>query len=151
MNTDLLNYTTFITSLQVMQQRPLFILHHESVTTMVIHRDRQFQTELVIGHPKAIKWDGEHRHPNVDSVEIALFNCINFTRNKLIVAVPDLVINGMACVNLKPTDWHGVPYMEEGFSLLSVQMWLNNTIPSSVGLDWEGKPTSQGHAQQLKL
>lgn len=126
------------------------IMHHESVTTTILHRREDLQAELVIGHPNGLKWPGEHRHPNVDSVEVAVFNNLGFTRNGQVVTAPDFIVHDMLCVRLEPTDWHGIPFMPLGFSLISVQQWLNGMAPSSVGLDWEGDPVSPGHAEQQK-
>lgn len=118
---------------------------------MLLHRYREFQTELVLMHP-GTTWDGkEHRHPNVDSIEIELFGCANFTRNGKVIELPDFHYAGRNFVYLDHTDFHGIgdAPLPLGAALLSCQLWLNNVQPTSVGLDWEGEPTSKGHAHQL--
>lgn len=125
------------------------ITSYGTVTTMILHRHPPFQMELIIMHPGAPPWRGEHRHPNVDSIEVALYECINFTKNKE-VAKADYYWRGRPCVRLRPADWHGTPYMPLGASLLSFQHWLNNKPMASVGLDWEGEPVSDVQANLHK-
>jgi hypothetical protein len=112
----------------------------------------------VILLPNSPAWPGEHRHPNVDSYEVAWFNTVNFTKNGKICNGPELLVPveptpgrfGMAgCVRLLPTDWHGTNQLPEGGALISVQHWLNEVEPTSVGMDWIGEPTTPGHAKLL--
>lgn len=132
---------------------PSLILAHDSVTTMVLHKTYDelgkcwFQTELVIMHPNAAPWPGEHRHPHVDSIEIELFDCLNCTRNGEVVEFPDFVYHGRNMVHLLPTDFHSAPFKPNGSALLSCQCW-HDMEPTSVGMDWLGEPVSHAHAQQ---
>jgi len=151
MSPELQEYTKTVLSAGLWQLSPMDIMHHESVTTMVLHRYGCFQTELVIGHPNAKEWPDEHNHPNVDSVEVSLFNCSGFIRNGAVVNEPDFIVNGRACVILNHNDKHKVPVVKNGFCLLSIQQWLNGKEPTSVGLDWEGEPVSEGHKAQLGM
>lgn len=123
------------------------IFAHETVTTIVLDRQGQFQVELVIIHPDAPSWPGEHRHPHVDSIEIEVNDCKGVTRNGVLVDRPDWVHNGRYLVHLAPTDFHGVRSKPNGSSLLSVQKWIGMS-PSSVGMDWEGEPVHSSHAAQ---
>lgn len=133
------------------------VMAHSSVSTFVLYRHQQFQLELVLIHPGSPEWPGVHRHPNVDSYEVALFLPIQFKKNGELVPGPELQVPvdlGVGtiladCVRLRPTDWHGALAQPQGAALLSVQQWLNGVEPTSVGLDWEGQPTTEGHAQQL--
>lgn len=121
-----------------------------SVTTIVLHREGQFQTELVISHPGSPEWPGEHRHPNVDSIEVEIFDCHGLTRNGEFVTKPDLVYEGRYFVHLSPNDYHGSKANVNGISLLSCQKWLNGVEPSSVGLDWDGEPVHEKHAELIE-
>ena len=143
------------------------LIAHESVVTLTLFRVMQYQVELVILLPNAPAWPGEHRHPDVDSYEVAIDedNASNFTRNGQDVSMPDLVVpvdlgtdnNGIPlvkkclCVRLKPTDWHGTkPLGAKGGVLISVQKWRDGVKPTSVGKNWEGEPVVAGHGEILK-
>lgn len=125
------------------------IRDYGTVTTIVLHREGQFQTELVISHPNSPEWPGEHRHPNIDSIEVEVFDCHGLTRNGEVVAKPDLVYEGRYFVHLLPTDFHGSKASRHGISLLSNQKWLNGVKPSSVGEDWDGKTITEAHEQLI--
>jgi hypothetical protein len=137
---------------------PGVITVHESVLTITIFKAPPFQVELVILLPNSPAWPGEHRHPNVDSYEVAWFNSLDFIKNGKICNGPELVIpvpveGGFTvpafCVRLRPTDWHGTKPLPMGAALISVQHWLNGVEPTSVGNDWIGEPTTPGHAKIL--
>lgn len=121
------------------------IRNYGVVTTISLHREGQFQTELVISHPETPEWPGEHRHPNVDSIEVEVFDCKGLTRNGEPVTKPDVRFEGRNLVHLLPTDFHGSKAAKEGIALLSCQKWLNGVEPSSVGLDWIGEPVHENH------
>jgi hypothetical protein len=131
---------------------------HESVITQVIFRYDRFQVELVILRGDST-WPGEHRHPDVDSVEVDLNNSVVFTKNGEKRNTPDFqvpvqigqVTQYCNCVRLLPTDSHGICEVAPGgAAILSVQEWLNGVAPSSVGLNWDGVPVSFGHQNQLE-
>ncbi len=131
---------------------------HESVVTLTLFRNPPWQVELVILLPNSPAWPGEHCHPNVDSYEVAWFNTLNFTKNGTLQNGPELLVpvqiapqqfSLMGAVRLRPTDTHGTNQLPAGGALISVQHWLNDVVPTSVGLDWHGTPTTPGHAAQL--
>lgn len=132
---------------------------HESVLTLTLFRCPPYQVELVILLPNSPAWPGEHRHPNVDSYEVAWYNSVDFTKNGKLCNGPELVvevpvagsnhIQSAFCVRLLPTDFHGTTPLKKGAALISVQKWLNGVTPTSVGLDWIGEPTTDGHKQIL--
>lgn len=128
------------------------VYDNESVLTHVLYRNPPFQAELVILKPNRPAWPGQHRHPNVDSFEVAMFNCVDFIKNGQTQNGPELVLNTgghrSLCVRLLPTDYHSTPALRPGASLLSVQHWQNDVQPTSVGLDWIGEPVAAGHAEQ---
>jgi len=121
--------------------------------TMTLFRHPPYQVELVVLLPNSPAWPGEHRHPNVDSYEVAWYNSVDFTKNGELCNGPELVVpvqiggvvDNRLCVRLLPTDWHGTTPLKKGAALISVQKWLNGVTPTSVGLDWDGEPTTPGH------
>lgn len=142
-------------------QYPNALIAHASVVTLTLFRSSEFQVELVILLPGAAAWPGEHRHPDVDSYEVAMFNCVDFTKNGVTCNGPEMlvpvqvtnegepVIQHCMCVRLRPTDFHGTVPLKEGGCLLSVQRWLNGVVPTSVGKNWLGAPVTPGHAAIL--
>ena len=151
--TDLAEYAKRFVSMKQAEYRAPEkpIRNYGAVTTIVLHREGQFQTELVISHPGSPEWPGEHRHPNVDSIEIEVYDCHGLTRNGEFVTKPDFVHEGRYFVHLSPNDFHGSKSNENGISLLSCQKWLNGVEPSSVGTDWEGEPVHEAHRNLLEV
>lgn len=136
------------------------VLDHSSVATACLFRSGPWQAELVLMKGGSPEWPGEHRHPNVDSYEVAISYPIPFIKNGKLLSGPELVVRvpgindrhvDCNCVRLLPTDWHKAPVMpESGGVVLSVQRWLNDVEPTSVGLDWIGEPTTEGHRKQIE-
>lgn len=148
---DLLAYTKkFLSMHQLAWKVPKNpIRNYGVVTTIVLHREGQFQTELVIAHPNSMPWKGEHCHPLVDSIEVEVSNCKGLTRNGEPVIAPDVVFGGRYLVHLAPTDLHGSKDNSKGISLLSHQKWTIGTEPTSVGENWSGCPVSDEHENIL--
>lgn len=121
------------------------------VAGVVLHRDGHFQTEMFQA-VRGPEWDGksvEHRHPNVDSIEVLLCGDVRFTmRGRPVWGEADaarLLPDGSAAlcgakIRVRPTDWHAALVGPAGGAFLSIQRWLNGVSPSSVGMDWEGPP-----------
>jgi hypothetical protein len=118
------------------------------VTSIVIHRQAPFQTELFTARNT---FQEEHRHPNVDSFEVPLFGKLYFTLNgQPVLSDADVDVcagygwprDQIPPQRVRPSDWHGARVGPEGAVFLSVQLWLRGIAPSSVGLDWEGAPVS---------
>lgn len=144
------------------------IIAHESVVTVTLFRQGQYQVELVMLLPNAPAWPGEHRHPNIDSYEVAVDddNAPGFTLNGEVFENPHFCVRVLLgadqgglpvyklcpVLRLKPTDWHGtVPRGAKGGVLMSVQRWKDGVSPTSVGKDWEGEPVVEGHKRVLNL
>lgn len=149
---DLLDYAKKIADNPLLYVCPIGrdvpTLVHDTVATAVVHREGQFQTEVVVSKPGAPAWPGEHLHPDVDSIEIGVYNTGALTRHGEEVTEADFIYNGFPFVYLDHTCLHGAPYKERGFLILSVQKWLNGVTPSSVGLNWHGEPVHPSHAKQ---
>lgn len=129
----------------------------DELTSMVLYRKGEYQVELFLVKPTTTKMQlpGEHRHPNVDSFEYHLSGDIRFTLNG-VQTVPDeqcaALVDGVSWLcgkhltRIKPTDWHGASMSAGSGAFLSIQKWLEGVQPTSVGMDWEGKP----HAEKQK-
>lgn len=118
------------------------------VSSVVLHRDGEFQAELFSSVPtEPVGFFPEHRHPNVDSIEVYLSGQIGFTiRGRRLVTDEQLSTPAEdgtsrahgSIVRIRPTDYHGATVGPLGGSFLSIQRWLNGIQPTSIGLDWEG-------------
>lgn len=89
----------------------------------------------------------EHRHPNVDSIEVHLSGEIGFTIRGQSIIPPDrlseIAPDGASAFcgrrsRVRSIDPHGANVGSSGGSFLSIQRWLNGVTPTSVGLDWDG-------------
>lgn len=130
---------------------PVQVYHFDPVDSLVLYRKPPFQVELFV-----IKNDGgfpeEHRHPDVDTIEVHLCGDIPLTINgkpPQSLFVPRPPIEPLCLNRIRPTDYHGAEKVPGGGAFLSIQHWLNGVTPTSVGLNWEGSPTSLTHAELL--
>lgn len=98
----------------------------------------------------------EHRHPHVDTIELRVAGDFDF-RVAGISSIPlDFLADRRGPVSrwwgrgvrVRPGDWHDLSVGASGAAFLSVQHWLQGE-PSTVGLDWEGRPVNKLHAEAL--
>lgn len=112
----------------------------EGVYGLTLYRDGPFQVQLFIVAPNA--GSPEHAHPNIDSIEYGLAGADTFTSER------NFRLHGLICV--APGERHTAAAREEGGAFISIQKWLNGVEPSSVELDWIGKPIDAAHAAQIQ-
>lgn len=117
----------------------------DKLTGIVLHRQEQFQTQLFLAQPGLVI--PSHTHPNVDSFEVALYG-MTFTHSG--VTIPKELIESGDAIYVDHDDEHGGFPSDNGGAFLSVQQWLNDTPPSSVGNDWKGETTGPLHQSQIK-
>ena len=128
------------------------------VMSGVWYRKEQFQVELfIVSGPCIIP---EHTHPNVDSFEVLLGGQIRFSHSSK-WKIPetyqvDTNIDGTSpyrgnTIRVNHNDPHGGIVGPGGAMFFSVQHWLNDVKPHSVGLDWNGYTSSEEHLNKLKF
>ena len=132
---------------------PAAIYSYGPISSLVLYREGQFQVELFLVAPGA-GFPSEHRHPRVDTYEVNVWGHIPLTVNgtraqPIAVQRPDG--HTLYITRVRETDWHGAEILPDGGAFLSVQYWLGMTTPTSVGLEWEGVPTSMFHANLLDI
>ena len=131
----------------------------ENVTSVLMHRQGQFQTQMFIVPPHTII--PEHTHPNVDSFEIYGGGEIHFSHSgKLLEADGECAVDpdspmGLSrlrgsIVRVKPNDVHGGYMGENGGIFFSVQHWLNDIKPHCVAADYIGKTMGPHHLESVK-
>lgn len=137
-----------------MNPRAMIPLDHiltfvDGLSGMTVYREGQFQVQLFLVAPLVDIPD--HRHPNVDSYEVALTG-MEFRHSGEIV-LPDEYASAPHttgfCIRVHPQDLHGGTAGPDGGSFLSVQQWLNGVPPTSVGDDWEGKTMGSKHDSEI--
>jgi len=115
------------------------------VISTVLCRHGQYQVELFAGPGPG--FFPPHRHPNVDSIEVMLGGDVGFRVGERTVfseaQLASTASDGASLVTgqrirVRPTDQHGASVGEAGGAFLSIQRWLNDVEPTSVGLDWDG-------------
>lgn len=139
----------------------LGIYDYGAIRSVVLHRTPPFQVELFLAMGAA-KFPVEHRHPEVDTIEMHVSGEVLLTVNGSRVR-PDEIARGINAdgtsrqafdsVRIRPTDFHGAQFDPaiQGSCFLSIQKWLHGVAPTSVGLNWEGLPSSLTHARLLHL
>lgn len=113
------------------------------VTGIVLFREGKYQVQLFIISPNCTI--SEHRHPNVDSYEIYLTGMTFTHRHKTMTtseadksSADGTAIGRGLIIRVKPNDMHGGVSSNSGGSFISIQKWLNDILPTSVGNDWIG-------------
>jgi hypothetical protein len=125
-----------------------------TIISLTLYRQPPFQVELFIA-PEANSIITTHRHPDVDAVEYGLCGDNTLIINDKPVYTSDQMNTWLLTdcdtpfVRIKPSDWHS-GFNITSASFLSIQKWLNNVTPSSVGLNWEGEVVSNEHESLLK-
>ena len=126
----------------------------EGVTGITIYRKENFQVELFIAKPNTIV--PQHLHPNVDSFEVALHG-VKFTHSgavrlgfrEALEEKDGKPAHSYTVIRVKPHHMHGGMSSERGGSFLSIQRWLNGSLPTTVSADWYGGTMGDGHKKQI--
>ena len=116
----------------------------DGVVGLVVHRDGQFQTQLFTVEPNVSI--PNHRHPNVDSYEVAM-NGMTFTHSGR--TIPFKIMRPGMAIYVDHDDLHEAYTLENGGCFLSVQQWLNGVSPTSVGNDWTGDTMGPQHDSNI--
>lgn len=117
----------------------------DAIYGVVLYRQAPYQVQLFIMPPNSFIED--HVHPNVDSYEVFIGGDIAF-RCDGEEYVQDVL---GASIRVLPDSWHGGKFGERGGCFLSIQKWLNNVPPTSVGHDWrDAANNTAGTATLLK-
>lgn len=104
---------------------------------IVLYRQPPYQVQLFIIPPNCEIDD--HIHPNVDSYEVYVSGDIKFRING--------EVSEENVIRVYPTSFHGGSFGPQGGCFVSVQKWLNNVEPTSVGADWvDHKGNTHGEA-----
>lgn len=131
----------------------------ENITSVLMHREGQFQIQMFIVPPHTIV--PEHTHPNVDSYEIYGGGEIRFSHSGKLLSADDeckkdpaspmgLSTLHRTIVRVKPNDIHGGFTGENGGVFFSVQHWLNGVKPHCVAADYIGKTMGEHHLESVK-
>lgn len=129
--------------------------YYGDLSAVVLYRDDQFQAELFIVKPDPTERCGEHGHPDIDSMEVAISGELYFTvegkpvvghRKMFAVGEDGALVNYGRAVRVHPGISHTAFVGKEGGCFLSLQRWLNGVRPSSIGLNWNGEE----HAAKFK-
>lgn len=97
---------------------------------VVLYRHNQYQVQLFIVAPNS--FIEPHIHPNVDSFEVYMGGEIDFVCDDKWYTQSELGNS----IRVKPNSYHGGKFGPSGGCFLSVQQWLNDVPPTSVGNDW---------------
>jgi hypothetical protein len=127
----------------------------DSTPRIVLHREGQFQTQLVVGKPTASFI--AHAHPNIDAYELYVGGEFSLVIDGVESAPKESMlerVEGVSrwwgrAVRIKPGVVHSGTYGPKGGAFLSIQHWLNGVTPSFVHLDWAGEPLDDKHKKEL--
>lgn len=105
------------------------LVFDDQLSGVVLYRQPPYQVQLFLVPPNCEIDD--HTHPNVDSYEVYVNGDVDFRVNG--------EISSEHVIRIHPTTSHGGSFGERGGCFISVQKWLNDVTPSSVGADWKDK------------
>lgn len=124
------------------------VYHYGELMSVVLYRAAQFQAELFIVQPNPTERCGQHGHPDIDSMEVAISGELCFILDRRPI-MPRKVSNAVAedgalqlyghRVRVRPGQAHTAIVGPQGGCFLSLQHWLNGVSPSSIGLNWSGE------------
>lgn len=148
----------FFTSAPPIGFVPLFeaVRKIEDVTAVLWYRKAPYQVQMFIVPPNYVI--PEHRHPNVDSVEVYVGGQIKFShKGKWVIADPSLCqpdedglpLKRGTTIRVRPDDLHGGVFGASGGVFLSVQQWLNGVQPHCVAADYDGVVMGPDHYQKV--
>ena len=120
------------------------MIFFDNVVAYVIDRRGQFQTQLVAVQPNVII--PNHRHPNVDSFEVAMHG-MTFTHSGR--TIPCKIMRPGMSIYVDHNDLHAGSSSDTGGCFLSVQQWLNDVPPTSVETDWTGDSMGPQHDSNI--
>jgi hypothetical protein len=129
--------------------------HGVALPGVTLYRSGPFQVQLFVF--AAGTRVPEHRHPNVDTIELHVAGDFDF-RVQGRPAIPCDHLHDRRGpvsrwwgrgVRVRPSTWHDLRVGPGGTAFLSVQRWLNGVTPSTVGADWEGAPVNAEHAGMI--
>ena len=133
-----------------------FIHFVEGVTGVTIYRSEPYQVQLFTATPNTVI--PSHTHPNVDSYEVSLSGMEFYLDDKVVLPrwyanikakgsnIPD---SHYKVVRVLPESPHSAIAGKNGGAFMSVQKWLNNVKPTSVGNDWDGNTMGVRHTDQV--
>ena len=99
----------------------------------LVYLDPPFQIERVTLAPSIVP---RHRHPSVDSVEVALWGDSEYSINRHRFHTRYDVPLKLRASPISRTSWHG-GIAPAGGSFLSIQYWYRKPVP--ILEDWEGE------------
>jgi hypothetical protein len=129
------------------------IINFGNIIRLLLYRKEQYQVELFIV-PFAQSSFTLHCHPDVDSYEFPLTGDNMLFLDGQYVFTAEQVQQWLASavrstpVHIGPDCWHS-GYGNTPYAFLSMQRWLHGIEPTSVGLNWQGVPSSLEHANML--
>jgi Protein of unknown function (DUF1637). len=129
----------------------------QDVTSILLYRRDQFQVQM-FACPKGTIIP-EHRHPNVDTIQVYVGGNIRFSNNGSYVYPESglFALKGpLGCASkrgqmfrVRPNDVHGGVVGEGGAVFFAVQHWLNAVKPHCVGSDYDGITMGDDHLAQV--
>ena len=129
-------------------------IYSPGVFGSVLFREGQFQVELFMVTPNF--HIPPHVHDNVDSYEVQLQGVQFFheVAEQLIPEHKEIYDKRRnesgSFIRVKPDNLHWADSGPDGGMFMSVQHWLNDVPPSSVGRDWSGRVTSGDHLAMVQ-
>lgn len=146
---SLQDFARKVLTLSIGDLRPVAYYNIGYITTIILLREPPFQAELLQIHSTTPAPLVEHRHPDVDGIEFELYGHIPLTVNGAL-ALDSVETCAFRSTTVTHDDWHGAEAnITTGSMFLSCQEWLNNVLPSSVLLNWQGIPVSKEHWAML--
>lgn len=125
------------------------LLFTDAVTSIVLHREGQFQVEMIVARPNTEI--PEHTHDDVESFEVGFSGDLEFfvkgiQTNFFRSAAPNGTSRDLGRFMPVPQGMiHGGRSGPNGAVFLSVQRWREGLVPTHVGINWTGPTVGKEH------
>ena len=126
------------------------MMHVEGLTGLCVYRNPPFQVELFLVRPNV--FIPQHIHPNVDSYEVFLYGMEFVVDTQVVIPYEDRLNPAWYhhTFRILPNCYHGGRSGPEGGAFMSIQHWLNDTVPTHVGDDWAGNTMGKNHNRYIE-
>jgi hypothetical protein len=135
------------------RDRPLFtvpaggLMFTDNLCGACMFRHNNLQVEMFLVSPDTEIPD--HIHPNVDSIEVALWGAQLRHSGHIAMSFDDMEACAGGALRVRPGDWHGGTASPQGACFLSFQKWLHEVPPTTVANDWSGEVMGSKHLSQI--
>ena len=135
---------------------PVYV--NDNSHSYVLYREGEYQAELYLVAPNS--YVPPHSHPNMENIIIVLGGEMDLRNGKDYYDLTNFFdapsptgtskLFGISTPKMTADTPHEVNILNKGAAFISLERWMNGSIPTSATLRWNGEAVGEIHKQQLK-